>query len=253
MSKCQPKIIVVGNSSNLLEIKNGDKIDSFDYVVRMGMCRTEEYKEYVGVKTDLLCGFVNDFVVPHYVDKQIQFHIKIYVNNCKNLLFLEHVCDDYREFTPLGTQWGIGYLPVPAASAGEYYFKFFNSHKFKSFFSTKKYSERTFFDYVQEALHAQYGIKEVSFYSKANRIKIFTQFNQLIKQDRMYMPSKGMYILDYIINKFPNTPIYVTGFDGIKTKNYWRKEDTPWCVTHSSTREMVMYKKLLRVDKIREL
>lgn len=247
------KIVIVGNSSNLLQHENGDIINSFDYVVRMGMCRTIGYEINVGSKTNLLCGFVNDFIVPHYRENKIVFQPKIYASNCDHLLFLEHEYDEYKEFTQIGNLWGIGYLPISPAAAGEYYFKFFNSKQFQSFFQTKKFSECVFFNFVKQALYNEYNIKKISFYDKASRIKVFTSYNQQLVRDRMYMPSKGMYILDYVIKTFPNAEIFVTGFDGMKTKNYWRKDDTPFWVTHSSSHEMLMYKKLLRTGRIQEL
>jgi len=46
-------IIIVGNSPDLLEQKNGNLIDSFDYVLRMNHFETKGYEEYVGEKTDI--------------------------------------------------------------------------------------------------------------------------------------------------------------------------------------------------------
>jgi hypothetical protein len=43
-------ILVVGNAKSLLERENGHKIDTFDYVVRMGNCPLKGYEKYVGTK-----------------------------------------------------------------------------------------------------------------------------------------------------------------------------------------------------------
>jgi hypothetical protein len=45
--------IVVGNGGSLLNQSNGEKIDSFDKVIRMGCFKTKGYEEYTGTKTDI--------------------------------------------------------------------------------------------------------------------------------------------------------------------------------------------------------
>lgn len=52
-------ILLVGNGSSLLDAENGDKIDSFDRVVRFNTAKIEGYEKHVGTKTDILfivCG-----------------------------------------------------------------------------------------------------------------------------------------------------------------------------------------------------
>ena len=247
------KVIIIGNSSNLLQYNNGHTIDSFDYVVRFGECTTTGYEKHVGTKTDLLCTIANYFLSIHYYEDKIEFWPRLFVQNCKSILFLEHECDSYREFTPQGDSWGVNFIHPTSTPAGNRYFKFLYSEKFQKFFTTKKYSERLVFEYMAEALHTEYGVEKIMFYDKADRIKTFLQYNKQLAHNNIYMPSKGMYVLDYIINNFPNAEIFVTGFDGIKTKNYWRKKNTRLWASHSGTHEMIMYKKLLRAGKIREL
>lgn len=47
------KVVIVGNSPNLLKRKNGLLIDSFDEVVRMNHYETKGFEEFVGCKTDV--------------------------------------------------------------------------------------------------------------------------------------------------------------------------------------------------------
>ena len=47
------KIIIVGNSPDLLDKKNGKLIDSFDYVLRMNEFVTEGFEDYVGIKCNI--------------------------------------------------------------------------------------------------------------------------------------------------------------------------------------------------------
>jgi hypothetical protein len=247
------KVIIVGNSNNLLQHKHGDIINSFDYVVRLGECTTTRYEKHVGTKTDLLCTLVNYFLSIHYHDNKIEFRPRLFVKNCKHILFLEHDCDIYKEFTPHGDLWGVNYIHPTSTAAGNRYFKFFYADRFHDFFTAKKYSERVIFDFMAEALHTVYGVEKISFYDKVDRVKSFMLYNKQLAHNNIYMPSKGMYILDYVIKTFPNAEIFVTGFDGMKTKNYWRKNNTPFWASHSSSHEMLMYKKLLRTGRIQEL
>tara|TARA_R110001592_G_scaffold328964_1_gene610580 strand:+ start:2404 stop:2991 length:588 start_codon:yes stop_codon:yes gene_type:complete len=48
------KIIVVGNGEGVLNKKNGELIDSFDVVVRLGRYVTEGFEEFVGSRTDII-------------------------------------------------------------------------------------------------------------------------------------------------------------------------------------------------------
>ncbi len=48
------KIILVGNSKNVLESKIGKEIDKFDIVVRFNGTPIKFYKDYIGVKTDVM-------------------------------------------------------------------------------------------------------------------------------------------------------------------------------------------------------
>ena len=47
------KAIVVGNSSSVLDAKNGNLIDSFDKVIRLGKFVISGYEDYVGTRTDI--------------------------------------------------------------------------------------------------------------------------------------------------------------------------------------------------------
>ena len=47
------KAIIVGNSSNILESKNGTLIDSFDKIIRLGQFVISGYEDQVGTRTDI--------------------------------------------------------------------------------------------------------------------------------------------------------------------------------------------------------
>jgi len=47
-------IIIVGNGEGVLDKKNGDLIDSFETVVRLGRYVTDGFEDFVGSKTDII-------------------------------------------------------------------------------------------------------------------------------------------------------------------------------------------------------
>jgi len=57
----EKSIIIIGSSDVMLENKLGDKINSFDVVVRFNRAPTSNYEDYVGSKTNI--RFVNSHVV----------------------------------------------------------------------------------------------------------------------------------------------------------------------------------------------
>ncbi len=46
------KVLIVGNSPNILKYEVGNKIDEFDYVIRINDFKTKGFEKYVGSKTD---------------------------------------------------------------------------------------------------------------------------------------------------------------------------------------------------------
>jgi len=51
--KSKSKVIIVGNSPNVLKNEYGSLIDSYDIVIRINKCVTKNYEKYVGSKTDI--------------------------------------------------------------------------------------------------------------------------------------------------------------------------------------------------------
>ena len=49
----KPKVIIVGNSPNVLKNEYGSIIDSYDIVIRINKCVTKKYEKYVGSKIDI--------------------------------------------------------------------------------------------------------------------------------------------------------------------------------------------------------
>ena len=47
------KVIIVGNSPNVLKHQNGKWIDDFDVVIRINRCITKGFEKFIGSKTDI--------------------------------------------------------------------------------------------------------------------------------------------------------------------------------------------------------
>jgi hypothetical protein len=49
----ESKVIIIGNSANVLENEYGSIIDSYDVVIRINRCVTKGFEKYIGSKTDI--------------------------------------------------------------------------------------------------------------------------------------------------------------------------------------------------------
>lgn len=249
-------VVVVGNGSNLLQHKRGEVIDSFDTVVRMGSYRTDGYEEYIGTKTDIFCTIASMFCKILSDDSAV-FTLDPGMTsfNFKKILFLEYDCDSYYESTMLDNCWGTGSIPVQISAAGGLHFKkLCATNTFKKTFSGSSISDRIILDHFIEYLYYINKNVEVEYYNRLWRTRFFVDFNNMLPKMSIAVPSKGMYVLDYITKTFKNSKIYVCGFDGFKTKGYWRTEENSYTFrSHSPIKEQCMYKKLLRDKVIYEL
>jgi hypothetical protein len=72
----------------------------------------------------------------------------------------------------------------------------------------------------------------------------------ICKDNTKIKPTNGILTLDFIINKFPREEIYVTGYDGLKTKHYFIDKET-YAKCHNSINELIYLKQLARKGKIK--
>lgn len=224
------KIIVVGNGS--CSNKNGKRIDSFDYVVRMGSCCLKGYEEYVGTRTDMLRSSWDRLL---RVEKCGKIHFVNKICNYKDFLFLEPHYDPYRETSLHG---GLPHL-----------YKIFNKPRFlKKRFKTV-INERIMHE---QYVHQYLPTKNIFYYSINDRINLFSTYNNLHNDKTLHMPSAGLFTIDYIIKTFTNSEIFITGFDGFKTRYYWRQNDE-YFDSHSSIKEQLYIKKLINSGDIKKL
>jgi hypothetical protein len=236
------KTIVVGNGANVLSKTNGHKIDNFDYVVRMGNCATQGFEKNVGTKTniyrvswDRLIYNKKQDTEPHAPYKYIHIHF-----NFDELLFLEQDPDTYFEIFP----------DITTNS------KVLN----KSFFTNNSFPDSVFKKYMHRYLHddclnffkQKYNFKNHSYIHIIDRINAFTAVNTPTPAKDIIIPSSGIITLLYIIRTRPNDDIYITGFDGFKTRYYWRDFET-FFIGHCGYREQIFLRKLIKEGRVNVL
>ncbi len=223
-------IVVVGNGRS--DVMRGNLIDSFDYVVRMGSCCIDGYEHYVGTKTSMLRSSWDRFFgkkedgTHEFVSKIIGF---------TDFLFLEPYFEPFYETMHFGNVYHL--------------YKIFNKPRFlqKRFISIK--NERILHEmFIREHLSQ----KNIFYYNIKDRVSLFCEYNSMYNDRVLHMPSAGLFTIDYIVKTFTDSDIYITGFDGFKTKYYWRSNDE-YFDSHSSIKEQLYLKKLLTKGIIKEL
>ena len=219
-------VVIIGNGSSVFSNKNGNKIDTFDYVVRMGTCIIEGYERYVGTKTDLLRTSWD-----RIIKKDSTFVFNNKTVSCKNLLFLEPDFDPYVETIPC---------------AGMY--------KFRKIFSKKRFYEFRFGSVISNAneriVHDSFIDQflqgyNIEYYKQIDREQLFIHYNNTVPDGILHLPSGGLCTIDYVVKRFHGCNIFITGFDSFKTKYYWRNNDE-YFDTHCAVKEAIYLKRLLK-------
>ena len=234
--------IVIGNGGDVLKKHNGHKIDNFDYVVRMGNCATRGYEKNVGTKTNLyrvswdrLIYNKKQNTEPFAPYKYIQIHF-----NFDELLFLEQEFDTYFET----------FSNVTTCS---------NLLK-KSFFTNNSFPDSVFKKYMHRYMHdscldffkRKYNVKTHSYIHINDRINAFIAVNTPLSKDDIIIPSSGIMTLIYILRTRPHDNIFITGFDGFKTRYYWRDFET-FFIGHCGYREQIFLRKLIKEGRVNVL
>lgn len=234
--------IVVGNGGGVLEKENGHKIDNFDYVVRMGNCATRGFEKNTGTKTDLyrvswdrLLYNKKQNTEPLTPYKYINIHFEF-----AELLFLEQDPDSFFETFPDNT-----YSPKILNKC------FFTNNSFpNSVFKT--YMHRIMHDSCLDFFKQKYSFKKHSYIHINDRIAAFIAVNKHTQQNDIVLPSSGLITLQYIMRTRPTDNIFITGFDGFKTRYYWRDFET-YFVGHCGYREQFFLRKLIKEGRINVL
>jgi len=77
------KVLLIGNGTSILDHEYGEKIDSFDTVVRFNSYTTEGYEKYIGSKTDIWFTCMDKHInnIDHY--KEVITHSWFNENECE--------------------------------------------------------------------------------------------------------------------------------------------------------------------------
>lgn len=230
------KIILVGNASSLLQKKNGDKIDSYDYVVRMGNCTVKNYESYTGTKTDIYRVSWDRLL--HNINKTNVFRPIVPSFNFHTLLFLDKEPDTFQEI------------------ASAYMMKTNDKLFKKSLFAEISFPEHIFLKRNERITHdkcldffvRRHNVQHVEYMDYGVRTNVFLSVNAPPKTN-MVLPSSGILTLAHILDTRPNDDITITGYDGFATRYYWRDYET-YFDGHSSYREKMYIKQLIKEGRI---
>ncbi len=236
-------VIIVGNGECVLQKKNGHKIDTFDYVVRMGDCKIKGYEEYVGTKTDMfrvvwkrhffITEKHNSILFSNTDVSGFEDILLTEIKDCDNFYEVASIYDNDNFYGCLKDDIFAGSV----ASLTEQYVY-------------KKRKSRVLHDMCLDIFlknHPQ--IKNIFFYNIEQRYNIIKNF---CRGSNRSLPSNGIYTIDHIINAMQNDNIYITGFDGFVTRYYWKDNET-FFNRHNSAFEQLYIKNLIKTGKVKLL
>jgi hypothetical protein len=232
------QIIVVGNGSDILQHKNGCKIDSFECVVRMGSCKINGYEEYVGTKTDL---YRSSWDRMFEDSNGVLLPIKNGVIS-KNFLFLEPDNDVFYESITDANNTALKKI---------FYKQKFAKHRFHELLSCK-IPERLLHDYFIKNISNLYSTHNIMYMSIKQRIDAFKRLNNVLQFEKAFLPSGGICTLLYVLDTYKDYSVWITGFDGFTTKYYWRSNNVYFNV-HSSIHERLFLQQLIKKNIIKVL
>lgn len=227
------RIIIVGNSCTLLNNVNGDKIDGFDYVVRMGgFPRIKGYESYVGAKTDMYClKWFKLFEVEAGIDtlnfgkRRQNFEIEY-----KDILCLSHDPDYFSEVSSV--------------------FQRYEKHSLNRSFYYPIGNR-----YLHDAAIHEFKLleKQWYFFNSANMQELvmhLSTYQNIIRYSNGIEPTGGMCAIWFFISNFKNCDITITGFDGFKTGHYWKPEINTFFQSHNGLCESLFIKMLAKSGRL---
>lgn len=229
-------IIIVGNASTVLLKENGQKIDAFDYIVRMGdMPRIKGYEKYVGTRTDMLrVKWFNMFKAEQGVDdlsKGLPRDNNEIIFN--DILFSFQDCDEYCEVSPAVQ-------------------RYYNISLNRSFLYP--IGNRIIHDYCCY-IHELYK-KNIFYFNTSDFESLqyhFLKETDVDLHEKWIEPSGGLCVLWYFIQHYRASNIYITGFDGFRTHHYWKPDVDINFHSHNGALEQIFLKKLIKKGVVYEL
>ncbi len=223
-------VIVVGNGGSLLNQSNGEKIDSFDKVIRMGCFKTKGYEEYTGIKTDIWTNGVSVLKLhKHFKDVKGKnlwcmvppdtYYIRVYPKTMirKSKLNIHRYADIWLKTKYAGTQ------------------------------PTKK-QHKKFLKKIQK----NNDVKQITWSSLFKLIRSMKLIRHILPLATTYQdfvrPTLGICTVHEAINMYGK--VHITGFDFFENGWYWDKEHTYTIYKHIPLLERVWFQKQINAGKI---
>jgi hypothetical protein len=225
------RVLIVGNSCSLLEKENGNKIDNYDYVVRMGdFPRITGYEKYVGTKTDMFrIKWFNFFKVEHGIyDDDFGDARTVCDFTFKDILCISHDPDCFHEI----------------------------AHPFQRYADVSL--NRSFYfpigdRYLHDGAKQFFNLDDKQWYffnSTDMQGLVMALYKCIVKNTIKYTngiePSGGLCTLWYFLTNFSNDNITITGFDGWRTNHYWKRDVNTFFASHNGMYENLFIKILLK-------
>ena len=223
------RAIIVGNGCDVLENANGDKINNYDYVVRMGdFPRIRGYEKHVGTKTNMFrMKWFNYFNVEcniadsNFGEKRCSCDF-----NYNDILCISHDPDYYIEIAST--------------------FQRYERHSLnRSFYY--HVGDRLIHDYTTQCFLLQ---NKNWFFFNSDDMQDLTiqlqEYSKSIRYSNGIEPSGGVCTIWYLLKYFTKYTITITGFDGWRTGHYWKPDTSTFFASHNSVGERLFVKSLIK-------
>jgi hypothetical protein len=220
-------VVIVGNGGCLLNQNLGKRIDSCDYIVRMGECRIKGYEKYVGAKTNMYrMKWFNAFNCEKNISRELFGSKRDFDFKFDDILYTFQDFDDYQELPFNRKNHSLGYRTGDILQK----LRRFRIHHDK-LCNILKFAEcksiHFFSSFLYEKLKMELGITNCD-----------------------HDPTAGLCTIFYFLNKMKYNKLYIAGFDGFVSGHYWRPNEKFHCYTHEIIKEKIYLTKLIKSKQI---
>jgi|GEM_PF-4510965 len=210
------KIVVVGNSRDLLDQENGEKIDQCDRIVRLNSFRLEGHAKHVGTRIDI----VSMNLIPESIDSAI--------SKSAHLI---------RQANEIWTPW---YRALAREGEIEYAMKAVHRKPEDLIFADDTGHKETMlklYDILYETADCRVGEKTEA------------------EDGRKYIPSTGFLTVYLTKARFPDAELFITGFSLTSGQDWKRFSscDDPMWLGHDMLAEQELLQQSITKGEFKEL
>ncbi len=230
------RIIIIGNSCSLLEQKNGDIIDGYDYIVRMGGTpRIKGYEKHVGTKTNMYCMKWFKY-----------FNVEVGINDTNFGQMREKLEIEYDDVLCL--------LQDP----DNFYEVAIPFQRYEKNSLNRSFYYQIGDRYLHDSAILNFNLQQKQWYFfnsiDMQQLVCYLQgYDSNIRYNNGIEPTAGLCVIWFFMQNFSNCEITVTGFDGFKTGHYWKPAISTFFQSHNGLSEWMFIKKLIKRGDIRLL